>query len=588
MARDFSPRESRRPRVAFFGTSHRFGGWDFLRWLVMAVILFEALVLGGRAFGQDTNTLQIIQQLQKRIDELEQKVKRLEADKEGRETEQSRAREAAAQAQQKAAELDNKLQALEKARAQDAEAAEAKSKEAQRAQERVSELDKKLQGLEQQREHDAKVAEAKATNAPVITVGEKGFSVRSANGDFGLQVGAVLQVDSRTFLDEPGVTGNDAFLLRRVRPTLQGTLFRDFDFLVMPDFGPSTPVLYDMWLNYKYKPELQLMAGKFKSPVGLEQLQADRDLTFNERTLVTALVPNRDIGFMLHGDLFKEAISYSAGIFDGVGDGRNNTLNAATQNYKAYEGRLFFQPFKPFSEPGPTPEPASAVLTALRGFGFGLGGSYQRLQGTNTTDLPQTTGGSLPGFTTDGQQQFFAYNPTNKATVLATGEHWRLSPQAYYYWGPFSLFGEYVISDQQVTRTGAGVQPNVRLANTAWEITAGWVLTGEEASWRGRVVPRHNFNPFQGGWGAWEVVGRYSELHVDDAAFPNFADPATSAHAANEWAVGLNWYLNRNVWLKGSYSHGWFEGGGGKGTSAPATITRQDENVIFTRLQFAF
>jgi hypothetical protein len=37
-----------------------------------------------------------------------------------------------------------------------------------------------------------------------------------------------------------------------------------------------------------------------------------------------------------------------------------------------------------------------------------------------------------------------------------------------------------------------------------------------------------------------------------------------------------------------SFSHTDFEGGGGAGTSAPAAVTRKDENVLFTRVQLAF
>ncbi len=54
---------------------------------------------------------------------------------------------------------------------------------------------------------------------------------------------------------------------------------------------------------------------------------------------------------------------------------------------------------------------------------------------------------------TPGQQQFFSY-ATGAGTaaapnVVADGEHWRVSPQFYYYWGPLASSAEYVISDQQ-------------------------------------------------------------------------------------------------------------------------------------------
>src|ERR1051325_10617752 len=103
------------------------------------------------------------------------------------------------------------------------------------------------------------------------------------------------------------------------------------------------------------------------------------------------------------------------------------------------------------------------------------------MQRTNTTGLPGTTGGSLAGFVSDGQQQVFAYNPASHAGVLADGGHWRLSPQGSYYYGPFGLLAEYVISDQRVTRALGTTRLSRRLENTAWEVTGSWVLTGEDA-----------------------------------------------------------------------------------------------------------
>src|SRR6185437_1117902 len=101
---------------------------------------------------------------------------------------------------------------------------------------------------------------------------------------------------------------------------------------------------------------------------------------------------------------------------------------------------------------------------------------------------------------------------------------------------------EYVISDQNVTK-GA---KSANLHNTAWEVTGSWVLTGEDATFTG-VTPSHPFDPRDGHWGAVQLVGRFAHLDVDNAAFPTFANPATSASDATAWAAGLNWYLNRNV-----------------------------------------
>ncbi|HWD20157.1 MAG TPA: porin, partial [Verrucomicrobiae bacterium] len=77
---------------------------------------------------------------------------------------------------------------------------------------------------------------------------------------------------------------------------------------------------------------------------------------------------------------------------------------------------------------------------------------------------------------------------------------------------------------------------------------------------------------------------RYEDLSIDKATFKGFADAATSASEAKAWSVGLNWYLNRNVRVDASYSHTSFEGGLG----AKATVTKQPEEIFFTRVQLAF
>jgi phosphate-selective porin OprO/OprP len=148
-----------------------------------------------------------------------------------------------------------------------------------------------------------------------------------------------------------------------------------------------------------------------------------------------------------------------------------------------------------------------------------------------------------------------------------------------------SLLGEYAVSDQGVRNTATKAEAD--LHNTAWEISGGWILTGENASFNG-VTPLHPFSPHNGEWGAFQVVARYSELDIDNSAFNGFANSATSASAAQAWSAGLNWYLNKNIRLDASFTHTTFTGGGGAGVAAPAIVTRQPENVFFTRIQLAF
>jgi phosphate-selective porin OprO/OprP len=440
-------------------------------------------------------------------------------------------------------------------------ASPASAAEVEELKKQIDELDQKIRILEREREIDQDNAAEIVKSQPKIIMGPGGFSMSTADSNFVAELHGVLQWDSRSFFQDGGNNGTDGFLLRRARPIFSGTVFHDFDFNFTPDFGGSTVQVVDAYMNYRYNSAFQLEAGKFKAPVGLEALVADRDTLFNERSLATDLVPNRDLGAMLHGNVMGGAISYGIGVFDGATDYNGTTVNSPFEDDKAFEGRMFFQPW------------INTGVNALRGLGFGVAGTYM-----DNHPATNSATGLTPGYTTDGQQKFFSYN----AGVNAAGAAWRISPQVYYYYGPLGILGEYVISDQQV----ASATKSADLDNTAWEVTGSWVLTGEDASYNG-VTPRHPFDPRNGDWGAWQLVARYAGLNVDSKAFDDgFASSTKSADGANAWSVGLNWYLNRNVRADLSFTHTVFSGFTGK--AAPGVVPAQAENVLFSRIQLAF
>jgi phosphate-selective porin OprO and OprP len=431
----------------------------------------------------------------------------------------------------------------------------------------VQELDQKLRVVERRLELEREASSEKSKSTPVISAGAAGFSFRSADTNFVLKLRGYVQADSRWFIDD-GIDANDTFLLRRVRPIFEGTVFDKYDFRVMLDFGSGTSssaanngFLQDAYLNARFLPEFQLQFGKFKEPVGLERLQSGANLLFVERAYPTQLLPNRDAGVQLHGELFSGTLNYAVGIFNGVANGGSGDFETADDE-KDGAARLFAQPFR------------NTDNAALKGLGIGLAGTYGNQEG------------ALRSFVSPGQQRFFAYRTSTAATapnVEADGDHIRLTPQGYYFWGPLGIFGEYAISSQDVRQVGggAGAGEVAELRHTAWQVAASYVLTGEENSWRG-ITPKRPFNLSGGGWGAWEIAARYSELDIDDDTFPVFSNPDTSATRARSWTIGVNWHLNRNVKFNLNYEQTDFEGGDQN------PITAQKEHAILTRAQVSF
>jgi len=175
---------------------------------------------------------------------------------------------------------------------------------------------------------------------------------------------------------------------------------------------------------------------------------------------------------------------------------------------------------------------------------------------------------------TMAQTTFFKYS----STVVADGQHNRVSPQAYYYVGPLGLMGEYVLSLQDVLNKG--VVGTMR--NQAWHAEASVMLTGEKNTY-GTINVRNSFEPNRGfrHLGAVELAVRVSQLAIDGDAFSGFAKSTTAAQQAKEVGVGVNWIMNQYVKLMTDYEHAGFR-------MAKGATPWHDENVLMTRIQLAF
>ena len=394
----------------------------------------------------------------------------------------------------------------------------------------------------------AAIAEGQTTTQtppPVRAGWQDGFVLQSPNGDNRLVLGVTLQVDGRfPFDDEPSTSST--FTIRKARPTVSGRIAKYFDFKLMPDFGAGTATLQDAYFDIRVSPSFRLRSGKDKTPIGYELLQGDQYLLFPERTLASSLVPNRDIGFQAQGDLSPH-LSYAGGVFNGVVDGVNSTLDVDSNDGKDVAGRVVWQPFRSTQAP----------VTPLNGLGFHLGGSYGKQQGP------------LPSFKTLGGLTYFSYLPS----AAASGPRDRITPAIFYYYKSFGGFAEYIRSEQDVLRSGT----TARIANEGWEVTGSYVLTGEATSDRG-VHPAHSLDPQTGHWGAFQIAARYSELHVDPEAFTGGLASATSNQRAAALSVAANWYPNTFLKYYATYERTSLDGG----------VGTRHENVLLFRAQLVF
>ena len=453
----------------------------------------------------------------------------------------------------------------------------------------IEELDQKIKILERHNEIAQEEAEEKTKTSPKFDVSPKGVSFTSADGDNSVRLRSSIQSDGRFFVnDNRNLKGvNECFLtnrfeLKQARIWLEGRFGRYTDFKLMPDFGANGTILADAYVDLHYFPFASVSVGKQKTPISLERLQGDSDGTFLERAYPTYLSSNRDIGVKLHGSFaavgdkyayaslidFKNFLTYEVGIFNGGGDNGANDADKENEDNKELAGRLWLHPFK------------NKGIAALEGLGVGIAGSWEtpKKNAITVKALKSALGQNTVVDYTKVVSTAVIDSKTNLPfAVQANGEHYRIYPQAYWYYGPYGLLGEYVLSSQKLT--GDGGKTAIQQNNTAWQIQASYVLTGEDNTFQS-VKPQTPLDPLNGTWGALQIAGRWSELSIDEETF-KFLDSQASIAGARSLTVGANWFLNQNVRLMADYEHTYFSGGAASGN-------RPTEKAFATRLQLVF
>jgi phosphate-selective porin OprO/OprP len=122
-------------------------------------------------------------------------------------------------------------------------------------------------------------------------------------------------------------------------------------------------------------------------------------------------------------------------------------------------------------------------------------------------------------------------------------------------YGPLFFQGEYFWYN--IDRNAFAPLPSLRFQGGYAE--AAYVLTGETrlynpaAASYGGIVPANPFSLTGGGWGAWEIAGRFSTIDLNDKLA---AANGVAGGRQTIYTLALNWYANRNVRLMFDFLHG--------------------------------
>jgi phosphate-selective porin OprO/OprP len=454
-------------------------------------------------------------------------------------------------------------------------------------------------------------------------------TIASPDGQFSAAIRTLVQFDWAYYSQGSGASTLPAAYgpdlssganFRRVYLGLQGKLFGDWSYNVNFDFGGSggteTPGhIQSVYLEYDGLAPWAIRIGAFPPPANIEDGTSSGDTIFLERNSPSNLQrglaggDGRDaVSILYTGERLFGALSYTgakvqdSAVFDEqqAALGRLSYLVVSDPNYHFLVGVNGTHIFKL----------ADAVANGAQNLGNTPGAAAR-----NALTLADP-----PELTVDSNGIKLANTgalPANHLTqwgLEAAGNYGPFYTQAgYYSFGIDRAKVAYKTFTSATTSSTTIFQPSNNTFS-GWYVQAAWTITGEPRSYNAAngafSPPKPKTSVGHGGWGAWELAARYSDLNLNSHTldttslitawttpgaltytFPNTVRGGDQKIAT----VGLNWYVSTAIRFALDYQ--WIDV---KRLQAPATVTvtsgtpslpavwgGQDLQTLAIRAQFA-
>ena len=330
-------------------------------------------------------------------------------------------------------------------------------------------------------------------------------------------------IDADEDLDNgfPNLEGyNTDFRLATV--SASGGFYKFLEYQFEVDFA-NVREIRDNWIRFKKIPYLgYFQTGHMKEPFSLEREASINHRPFMEFALPSqALATGRNMGFLLFNTALDYRLAWKVGGFLNTGsfsDVGNPQDRISEANGYDITGRVTGIPW--------------SEKDGRRLLHLGLSYSYR----SRNADIDDP----------DNQVRF-STQPETRLTderLVDTGRLNVINSEFGMVSGPFSLQGEYFHNF---------VDFATNLQFLGFYLYGTYSITGEHRRYNAirsvftGIRPNHDFRPFEGKWGAWEVAARLSYLDLNDG-------PIRGGEELN-FTVGLNWYLRQNLRVMVNYIH---------------------------------
>jgi phosphate-selective porin OprO/OprP len=373
-----------------------------------------------------------------------------------------------------------------------------------------------------------------AGNRPMICTAD-GFNCVGITGRLHLDVGAYDYRPNTAFTNPQRL--NDGVNARRARLGVVGTFARDFEFGLILDGGGTTDgtaslnQAFLIYRGFKSFHNLAIEGGYIDVPYTLDEATSSNNIMFLERAAPNVVATSINAGDSRSalGLRMNEAWWWAGAYVTGPTTGTG--VNHSQRQPLGATGRLVFVPIN--SKEG------------------------SLLIGGDVSYLAQTAGAPNVYNLTLSDRIEVRIDPASNA-LLSTGALTNvdsalvLSAEAAAQVGSFYAQGEYY--DYTVQRKFGQGESHFN----GGYAQASFMLTGEARKYSaaagayGGINPKNPVDFLTGGWGAWEIAGRYSYVNLNDTDAP----PAIRGGRLQNTTVGLNWYATQNVRFMFNWIHG--------------------------------
>jgi len=415
-------------------------------------------------------------------------------------------------------------------------------------------------------------------------------TITSSDGRFSLAIRSLAQYDLAHYMQSgsaqslaaangPDLSSGGNF--RRAWLGVQGKLFGDWSYFFNYDFGGSggteTPGhIQQLWVQYDGLGPFTAKIGAFTPSSGIEDATSSGDTIFLERNAPS------EVGRNIAGGDGRNTIAFTysdPSLFGQIAYTGNKIQDSgAFDEQQAVTARVAGLPY--------ASEDLKVLLSAASSYVFKAQDSAAGQGAARAITL------SAPAeITVDNSGTKFVTSGSLNAERV-----WQYGLEAAAQWQSLYAQGGYF-------RYGADLRANAgAYAFSGWYGQASYILTGETRPYSpatasfGNPKPRIPFSLKGGGWGAWELAGRFSDTNLNDhAGVIGVPLPTGGLRGGDQkiWTFGVNWYPNSALKFELQYQNidinriGTIPAAGVR-PAVTNTQVGQSLNVLALRSQIAF